>query len=214
MIGIRGVQRRELLRVGLLRLIRELGGWKRTPLQRRVMVVVAHLFLLMGVVTIAGAVVLHLQESATASWPSTTGHVAEATVEVRIKRGTGGSGHRRSRRTYVTHVGYEYAVDGRTYRGDRVGFDGPGYRQREQAARVVARYPAGAPVTVYYDPERPQRAMLEVGASWERTGTALLVGLGTVGGGSLFLRLGRARPGHAGVRGVGPARTPPVSAAG
>lgn len=56
-------------------------------------------------------------------------------------------------------VVYEYRVGGRTYRGNRIGVgEDLGDLFVEQ---TLARYPAGKPVRVYYDPAEPGRAVLE-----------------------------------------------------
>ena len=59
-------------------------------------------------------------------------------------------------------ISYRYVVDGRSRRGTciRLGYDG---RETDpaRARALLERYPAGAPVTVYYDLRRPSVAALE-----------------------------------------------------
>lgn len=63
--------------------------------------------------------------------------------------------------TYTPQIRYVYYVMGELYQGSRV-FIGPiPSRRRSQAEQIVARYPAGATVTVYYDPNKPADAVLE-----------------------------------------------------
>jgi hypothetical protein len=66
---------------------------------------------------------------------------------------------RESRVTNQPLVHYEYTVGGRTYRCSRVSVaeevDGAELRA------ILKRYPVGQAVTVYYDPARPERALLE-----------------------------------------------------
>ena len=58
----------------------------------------------------------------------------------------------------VPLVIYSYSVGGTVFRGQRVrAADEPS----DTAAATVARYPAGAPVVVYYDPTNPSDALLE-----------------------------------------------------
>lgn len=60
----------------------------------------------------------------------------------------------------VPHVTFEYHVKGKTFRGSRIStvvFD-PRYIP---AKATMARYPVGAVVPVYYDPEDPSSAALE-----------------------------------------------------
>jgi hypothetical protein len=83
-------------------------------------------------------------------WPSTMGTVLNSYLERR--RSNNGS-------TNYPVVQYSYQVGGRTYQssklapGPEVGGTGAG--------RVVARYPAGAQVMVFYDPQNPSDAVLE-----------------------------------------------------
>jgi hypothetical protein len=94
------------------------------------------------------------------SWPSTTGKVVISEVQA-LKKEPGDLGHNMGD-TNITNeprVEYNFQVDGRTYRGRRVTI-------REKTADfelepILARYPVGASVTVYYDPTNPQNAVLE-----------------------------------------------------
>ena len=58
----------------------------------------------------------------------------------------------------VPLVIYSYTVDGTVFLGQRI-------RQHdefaESAAATVARYPAGSPIVVYYDPRNPADSLLE-----------------------------------------------------
>ena len=53
---------------------------------------------------------------------------------------------------------YSYTVGGAEFRCQRVRAADDG---NDSAAATVARYPAGASVVVYYDPENPADALLE-----------------------------------------------------
>lgn len=68
-------------------------------------------------------------------------------------------------RVYRTNLEYEYIVDGNRYLNREVYRSG----QQEwvtptpaQQRRVVARFPAGTPVEVAFDPENPTRAKLVI----------------------------------------------------
>jgi hypothetical protein len=68
---------------------------------------------------------------------------------------------RRSRRTlYRSSVVYEYEVNGRTYRGDRVTLGVMSSTLPGFARRTAARYPFGSEVDVHYDPKRPSDSVL------------------------------------------------------
>lgn len=59
-------------------------------------------------------------------------------------------------------IKYEYRVKGKTYKGSRVSI---GEDLGDHAVEdTIARYPAGSTVTVHYNPDRPEQAVLETGA--------------------------------------------------
>jgi hypothetical protein len=92
--------------------------------------------------------------SAMQTWPSAPGSIVES--ELRSRR-------RGSRRIYYPHIVYQYNVMGQTYTGKRIS---PGPESGSSRAReLVAKYPPGAPVTVYYDPQNPSDAALEIDIS-------------------------------------------------
>ena len=84
------------------------------------------------------------------TWPSTMGTVVNSFLEQRSdSEGT----------TNYPVVQYSYQVAGQTYQsskrapGMEVGGTGAG--------KVIARYPVGAQVMVFYDPQKPSDAVLE-----------------------------------------------------
>ena len=85
------------------------------------------------------------------NWSSTLGTVLMSDIEWR-RSSKGGS-------TAYPVVAYTYTVNGQTYQsrkrapGGEVGGTG--------ARKVVAKYPAGAQVVVFYDPQKPSDAVLE-----------------------------------------------------
>ena len=85
-----------------------------------------------------------------AQWPSTLGTVAMS----RIDRRSSSDGY-----TDYPVVQYSYQVGGQSYQsyklapGPEVGGTGAG--------KVVAKYPAGAQVMVFYNPQNPSDAVLE-----------------------------------------------------
>jgi len=87
------------------------------------------------------------------SWSSTMGTVIFSTIEWR--RGSKGQS------VAYPVVQYAYQVMGRMYEGRKV-MPGPN-SGGSWAHKVVERYPAGAQVMVYYDPNNPSDALLERG---------------------------------------------------
>ena len=92
---------------------------------------------------------------AVSQWPSTLGTVNASYLERRHSSGDSGS-------TNYPVVQYSYQVGGQAYQttklapGPEVGGTGAG--------EVVARYPAGAQVMVFYNPQNPSEAVLETKA--------------------------------------------------
>jgi Protein of unknown function (DUF3592) len=103
-----------------------------------------------GILVAAGVKALEIRRAR--RWPSTEGRVIASRVEARRSRPGGDLSNQ-------PFVQYEYVVGGRTYRGARVdvGERTPG----SELEAVLARYPVGAAVTVFYDPADPSKALLE-----------------------------------------------------
>ena len=67
----------------------------------------------------------------------------------------------KSARTYSIQIEYSYMVNGRKYSGHRFAFLGKNsVKSREDAQKIVDRYPAGRLITVYYKPENPAEAIV------------------------------------------------------
>lgn len=97
-------------------------------------------------------------------WPRAPGVILHAAIS-ESETSTGSFDHRRTLRTWVPAITYEYTVLGRKYEGSAVAVGEVGTSRRSQAEAVVARYPPSAQVNVFYDPSAPSRAFLEAGAS-------------------------------------------------
>lgn len=92
------------------------------------------------------------------NWPAVPGIVIVS--EVRESHSTDEDGHTST--SYYPHVEYSYTANGISYTGKQISFGGVLGRSNPSAAQdVVARYPLNAPVTVYYNPEKPSEAVLE-----------------------------------------------------
>lgn len=110
-------------------------------------------------------------------WPRTTGRVISATIEettLRQRVGTSTSRYRWVKR-YVPQIVYEFQVDGKIFRGTRVYFGEVLFSSDTTSSqRVVEQFPIGSPVTVYYAPDHPEDAVLQLRVGW---GTRLAWGL-------------------------------------
>ena len=95
-------------------------------------------------------------------WPTVTGQMLAGDIE---ESGlVTGSYAWDKKPTYVPRVRYEYTVNGKSYRGDRIRFGGGGIMSRDDALDAVNDWPpVGAPVEVAYDPRDPSNCTLERG---------------------------------------------------
>ncbi|MFT4121584.1 DUF3592 domain-containing protein [Bradyrhizobium sp.] len=114
----------------------------------------------LGLILIAAAVKTWQVREAR-GWPQAPGKVVTSFAEVREVRVSDdqrAEGYRLESRNFA-NVTYEYSVGGRKLRSDRIsiGEDIGNF----EVAEKLAKYPAGAVVTVYYDPRHPDRAVLE-----------------------------------------------------
>ena len=89
--------------------------------------------------------------AAVSQWPSTMGSVVMSRVEWRSSSDSGSTAYP------VVH--YSYQVNGQAYEGYKLA---PGPEVGGTGAnKIVARYPAGAQVMVFYNPQNPSEAVLE-----------------------------------------------------
>jgi len=100
------------------------------------------------------------------NWPSTQGQIINSTLtESTDEDGT----------TYYADVTFDYVVDDHRHIGDEVSFGQYGSSDRSHAQATVDRYINKARVVVYYDPARPETAVLEPGFTW---GSFFILGMG------------------------------------
>lgn len=92
--------------------------------------------------------------NARASFRNVTGVIVRS--DIRVVRASEGSG-------YYPDIEYEYQVDGQRYTGTRMTLGRPVGRGSPKAIeKVLAAYPPGQPVQVFYKPSQPKRSALEL----------------------------------------------------
>jgi len=118
---------------------------------------------------------------ASLSWPTTEGKIIKSDVKSEwITTGTGSS--RRRQISYFADISYEYSVEGQKYISKKVSHGQYGSSNSDRAQQIADRYPEGKIIQVYYNPDQPNKAVLEVGTIW--------TSYGPIGIGALFILIG------------------------
>lgn len=116
--------------------------------------IISFVFLLLNVIFLAILFFMRRRMATVRQWPSTMGTVNASYLERRHSSDSGS--------TDYPVVEYSYQIGGQAYKstkiapGPEVGGTGMG--------KVVARYPVGAQVMVFYNPQKPSDAVLETKA--------------------------------------------------
>jgi len=125
------------------------------------------IFLLIGVLlTIWGWTILQ-NARASGSWPTADGIVTRSQVSHSTDAEGGDS--------YQPQVTYKYSANNTTYENNTIKFGENSYNSRRKADEIAGNYPVGKNVTIYYDPEKPDRSVLEPGVS---AGNYIVIGIG------------------------------------
>lgn len=108
------------------------------------------------------------------TWPKTEGRVTSSDAQV-VSREKG-------RGVYAPNVAYSFQVATKRYESSRLTLVPRNYPSLQQTESILARYPVGAKVTVYYDPKSPENCVLvttTTGTEWAYAlGGALMIGVG------------------------------------
>jgi len=108
-----------------------------------------------GALTGAGLLIVGLYRrskvQASQDWPQVTGAITTAEV---TKESDGESTQ------YVVYVSYEYRVNGQRCIGTRIRFGKRGYVRKKRAQAELERYSVNSTVMVYFNPEKPEEAVL------------------------------------------------------
>lgn len=105
---------------------------------------------------------------ASQSWNKATGTITQASLK---EHASSGQEDHITTINYEPRVEYTYEVSGVSYMGKRIAF-GANTFNYNKAREIVGRYPPGSAVTVNYDPQKPEEAVLETQA---QGGTIFLV---------------------------------------
>ncbi len=95
------------------------------------------------------------------NWPTAPGTVEYTGMETYQSTDEDGS----TSTTYDATIQYSYTVGGQAYQGNRRTFTNVRTGSRRRVEQILARYPQGSAVSVYYDPANPQESVLETGVN-------------------------------------------------
>ena len=113
--------------------------------------IIGFVFLILNAIFLGVIFFMRRKMATVSQWPSTLGTVHASYLE---RRSSGDEGS-----TNYPVVQYSYQVSGQAYQGMKLA---PGPEVGGTGAgKVVARYPAGAQVMVFYNPQNPSEAVLE-----------------------------------------------------
>lgn len=112
-------------------------------------------------------------------WPSTSGTIIDVQV---VRNYSAGGDDDISAMTYSPKLRYSYKVNDVEYTSDKIAFGyGKQFSTEMAALSSIQRYPKGGLVTVYYNPENQNEAVLERNAGrqiWGVVGGILLIVFG------------------------------------
>ena len=120
------------------------------------------------------------------SWPTADGKIVSSKVVKKTESYTDSNRRRKTRTLYEAQVRYDYKVGGRSLIGGRITMADSSSSSESRAKKISKRYPPGSACTVYYNPDKPEQAVLEAGITF---GTLMLPGIGV-----LFALCGLAIP--------------------
>ncbi len=89
------------------------------------------------------------------NWASTLGRITKTYMRQEVSYETGST-------LYYPEIEYEYEYRGVIYTGNRIDFGGSsGNSNHNKSEELLAQYPINKTITVYYDPNNPEEAVLE-----------------------------------------------------
>ena len=95
-------------------------------------------------------------------WKVVAGRITKSTLEEKRVDTSYGDGLRRSEVGYQPQVEYQYRAGDETLAGKQISLVEKQFTQKA-GQKALEKYPVGAVVQVHYDPDDPQRAVLETG---------------------------------------------------
>lgn len=114
-----------------------------------------------GIAAIGAYWKLRQDRLASRAWPTVQGHITRSEVVTEIERSTDDKGRETSEERFRVALQFAYAVGGREFHSSHWNWGWTALHGDIAAAQAVAaKYPSGSAVAVYYDPMRPETAVL------------------------------------------------------
>jgi hypothetical protein len=114
-------------------------------------------FFLAGTILLFFTIRARKKSTASLAWPSTAGTIVSSTV--RRNSSTDEDGH--TNFSFSPIVEYDYSVNGQAYKGKKIHYGITPSQDNATAQKEADRFPAGRQVTVFFNPEKPNEAVLE-----------------------------------------------------
>ncbi|RUM89939.1 MAG: hypothetical protein DSZ23_02540 [Thermodesulfatator sp.] len=131
----------------------------------------AFLFLVLGLWALLVSFSMGLEGWKAKQWPEAKGRIIISKVQewrtpgkIRIAR-------------LCLDVDYLYLVGERVLEGHRLNSGWRCFASEDHIKKILKRYPSGRQVRVYYNPENPEKSLLEPGISWS---VLFLAGIGVI----------------------------------
>ena len=140
--------------------------------------IVYGVFVVFGLVFIIISITSRKRAKAALTWPTIPGVVLASRVDIHTS--TDSDGHRTT--TYKPVVDYQYTIMGQEYRASRIAFGSNTFSSKKSES-IIAMYPPNQAVTVHYNPDKPQDAVLETevhGGTVSLIVGIVLIGVGLV----------------------------------
>jgi hypothetical protein len=118
-------------------------------------------FLFGGVITLAFGAGGSMEAFYSASWPSVDGIITLSQIDTYLTESDTGS-----TTMYHPQVSYNFTVNGAVYHSDLISLGDYSTSDLERARKWLSPYSIGGSVKVFYDPGRPEKAVLEPGPTW------------------------------------------------
>jgi len=118
-----------------------------------------YICLVVGICVFVSGIAIRKKLQSSESWPKTVGVIRESAVQPGFTR-TGGSNF-----IYVVRpkVVYEYHVEGRKHTSSQLALIEYNSANKNLAEEKAERYSVGQQIDVYYNPQKPEFAVLTVG---------------------------------------------------